>query len=602
MNVRRSIPWVLTSLILLAQPASVWSQQRDFCDQIRAQEGSIAACEIEIGGNLIIGISNEKLADAISAIQKETLNSELGAELSSLIDQLSYEIGVRRSATERFLRILGEQDVSPEDLGAKLEEIAVRHKDLLSQLRAVRAGDSDVQRLREEVTDALDAGTYDLAEAKLLEARETIRAARGQLIAELEGESIAEASIEAEIGTLKQAQLCYLDAAGHFESAANLVPSSQNEMRARYLYWQANALYLQGRNRGSKDALQRARGLFEQILTILARESTPLEWAEIQRSLGDVLEGIGNHQTGTAPFKEAVARYRLAQEEITRELAPVAWASIQTDIGIVLEALSNREGNAERLREAMAAYDLALEELPRDREPLQWAFAQVNLGDVLISLGQREDRIDRFEEAIIRYQLALEEFTREHTPHRWALAKFNLASANVDIGIREDRDSLLHLALTDQRLAMEVISRVRRPRLWAAKQMELAVTLAVVGVAESGTTSLREAEARLRQTLEEYTRGSNPLSYATAKINLSIVLAFIGEREGEEALLIEGAAAFRDALDELHRERGLSQWNMTQVNSSKAGLPLQSFDGQANNHRSIGAILEDIERGSSVYV
>ena len=226
-GLRIPFSWVVAFLVLV-QPTPSWTQQSKHCQQIRAKEGSIAACEIEVGGNLTIGVSNEELAEAVREIQKETLNSEVSAELSSLIDQLSYEIGVRASATESFLRILGEQNVPLEHLNAKLEEIALRHKELLFQFEEVRADDPAVQQLREEVTTALDAGKYGLAEAKLFEAREIIRASRKQLMAKIEAESMAEASIEGEIGALRQAQLCYLDAASHFESAANLVPSSQN--------------------------------------------------------------------------------------------------------------------------------------------------------------------------------------------------------------------------------------------------------------------------------------------------------------------------------------------------------------------------------------
>ena len=43
----------------------------------------------------------------------------------------------------------------------------------------------------------------------------------------------------------------------------------------------------------------------------------PLEWAEIQRSLGDVLTSLGDQQTRTALFDEAIARFRLSQEELT---------------------------------------------------------------------------------------------------------------------------------------------------------------------------------------------------------------------------------------------------------------------------------------------
>jgi tetratricopeptide (TPR) repeat protein len=84
-----------------------------------------------------------------------------------------------------------------------------------------------------------------------------------------------------------------------------------------------------------------------------------------QVNLGNALQALGEHESGTARLEEAVAAYRAALEEWTRERVPLDWAATQVNLGIALWTLGERESGTARLEEAVAAYRAALNDPQR---------------------------------------------------------------------------------------------------------------------------------------------------------------------------------------------------------------------------------------------
>ena len=80
--------------------------------------------------------------------------------------------------------------------------------------------------------------------------------------------------------------------------------------------------------------------------------------------------------------------------------------------------LGERESGTARFEEAVAAYGEALEERTRERVPLDWAGTQNNLGNALYTLGEREAEKDKakgcatLKTARAHYTAALVEFRR----------------------------------------------------------------------------------------------------------------------------------------------------------------------------------------------
>jgi tetratricopeptide (TPR) repeat protein len=156
--------------------------------------------------------------------------------------------------------------------------------------------------------------------------------------------------------------------------------------------------------------------------------------SEGQRGL--VLWRLGERESGTAKFEEAVTTYREALKEFTRERVPLDWAQTQNNLGNALRALGERESGTAKLEEAVAAYREALKERSRERAPLDWAQTQNNLGNALRALGERESGTAKLEEAVTAYRETLKERTRDRVPLQWAISLGNQGIALMHLAER----------------------------------------------------------------------------------------------------------------------------------------------------------------------
>ena len=186
------------------------------------------------------------------------------------------------------LIILGKRDVPPEDRAERLVETIRQQNETIRSLRSeVRGVDPDLDQLRTAAADAIEAGAPAKADSLLAELEEKEDNLR------LEEQLLAAASTKAERGRIALSELRYLDAAGHFDRAANKVPRSSQEGYLDYLHQAATAYYRQsdefGDNEAAAEAIERYRGL----LGHYPRERVPLDWAMTQNNLGNALADLG---------------------------------------------------------------------------------------------------------------------------------------------------------------------------------------------------------------------------------------------------------------------------------------------------------------------
>ena len=113
-------------------------------------------------------------------------------------------------------------------------------------------------------------------------------------------------------------------------------------------------------------------------------------------------------ESGTARLQEAVAADREALNELTRERAPLQWAEIQKNMGDALGALGLRESGTATLEKSLAAYREALKEFTKARTPLEWARTVGKEGVVLMHIAERKRNVAQAETALERIKLALE--------------------------------------------------------------------------------------------------------------------------------------------------------------------------------------------------
>ena len=210
---------------------------------IERTQGLITNITVNFTGGCTAGISLAQLQQIID----DLLNNRV-VSLESF-EELAQRFGVTRMALTKFFRILGERNVSVEDLDAKLREIAAHHLTLLKQAEPVLGEDPQVEALKKAAFTSIGAGDYARAQALLEQASEAdvVAARKAQDAVNKAREAVDKAQdianrrlvtaakTKADLGQLKLTQLQYGAAAQEFEAAADLVPASEPLIRALYL-------------------------------------------------------------------------------------------------------------------------------------------------------------------------------------------------------------------------------------------------------------------------------------------------------------------------------------------------------------------------------
>jgi tetratricopeptide (TPR) repeat protein len=514
--------------------------------QVRADSGGIAIGGSVTGSTVIIGIPQEKVDELVRDAKRslEELTVQQRESIALLKEKLDLNLGQVRAA----LGILGENDIPPERLAAKLVEIAERFKDLQATASVQPGDDPKIAAVKADAQKAIEAGELAKADALFADVETEQRRALDRL-------AVNAAETSARRGEIALTRLRYAEAATHFANAAAVFPpnGAHEDKRISYLTNEANALYQQGDELGDNGALLSALERRRRLAELMTRERARLEWPRVQNSLGIAIFTLGQRESGTARLEEAVAIHREVLKEPIRESVPLEWAMAQSGLANALQAIGARESGTAKLEQAVAAYREALKERTRERVPLQWAATQNNLGTALASLGERGSGTAKLEEAVAAFREALQEYTRERAPLDWAMAQNNLGTVLSELGRTNE-------AVAAYREALKERTRERVPLQWAATQSNLGSALGALGGRESGTAKLEEAVAAYREALKEYTRERAAPEWATTQNNLGVELRRLGERESGTAKLEEAATAFHEALKERTRERMPLDW------------------------------------------
>src|SRR5262249_49684245 len=240
------------------------------------------------------------------------------------------------SQVRAALAILGENDIPPERLAAKLVEIAERFKDLQATASAQPGDDPKIAALKADAQKAIAVGELARADALFADAETEQRRALDRL-------AVNAAETSARRGEIALTRLRYREAAAHFASAATVFPpnSPYEGKRVSYLQKEASALYQQGYELGDNGPLEERSAMLgallsaierrKRLLELIPRERGPLEWAVTQNNLGIALRTLGEREGDTARLEEAGAAFRGAPKERTRERVPLQWAEAQSD-------------------------------------------------------------------------------------------------------------------------------------------------------------------------------------------------------------------------------------------------------------------------------
>jgi tetratricopeptide (TPR) repeat protein len=486
-----------------------------YAQQIRAETGGIAIGGSVAGSTINIGVPPEQLA---ALVRQAT---DLSETQKKVIAKLEDELDLNQRQIRAALGILGENDIPPERLAAKLVEIAERFKDLQATASAQPGDDPKIAALKADAQKAVDAGELTKADALLADVETEQRRALDRL-------AVDAAETSARRGEIALTRLRYAEAATHFAKAAAIFPpnSAHEDKRISYLTNEANALYQQGEELGDNSALLLAIERRRRLAELITSERAPLEWPRVQNALGIALFTLGEREGGTARLEEAITIHRGVLTQPIRERLPLEWAMAQSGVANALQVIGMREGGTLKLEQAIAAYQEALKERTRERAPLQWATTQNNLGSALASLGERQSGTSKLEQAVAAFREVLLEYTRERAPLDWAMTQNNLGTVLWRLRRTEE-------AIAAFREALKERTRERVPLQWAATQSNLGNALGALGGRESGTAKLEEAVAAFREALKERTRERMPIEWAQSFGNEGVALILLAERRAD---------------------------------------------------------------------
>src|SRR5215467_12298216 len=207
--------------------------------QVRADTGSIAIGGSVTASTVIVGIPQEKVDELVRDAKRPL--EELTVQQRENIALLKEKLDLNERQVRAALGILGENDISPERLAAKLVEIAERFKDLQATASAQPGDDPKINALKTDAQKAIETGELAKADALLADVETEQRRALCRL-------AVNAAETSAQRGEIALARLRYAEAATHFAKAAAVFPPSSphEDKRISYLTNEANALYQQG--------------------------------------------------------------------------------------------------------------------------------------------------------------------------------------------------------------------------------------------------------------------------------------------------------------------------------------------------------------------
>jgi len=211
-------------------------------------------------------------------------------------------------------------------------------------------------------------------------------------------------------------------------------PDSSIAIQDAFLHTRGN--YEQ--HRYSTNVLESARDVLASKLTDESREQTPLEWAEVQNSLGNVLAALAQQSVDVALYERAIAAFMAALQVFTQAQSPYDWAETLYNLATARQALGRQLDDAKLLKESVDGYTDALLEWSRDESPVEWASTMFQLGATFHTHGKLLKGNRTFQKSVVSFKNALKGFDADS--HALALAASHNSCGTV----------LHHLAESEQ--------------------------------------------------------------------------------------------------------------------------------------------------------
>lgn len=197
--------------------------------------------------------------------------------------------------------------------------------------------------------------------------------------------------------------------------------------------------------RGNFEQLRFSSAVFEDMskaldatLTDELRAKEPLDWAETQNRLGNILGGLGQVQGDTAHYAKAAECFSFALEEYSQEKTPMEWAETQTNLATALQAQGRLESDAKILSKAVDAYTAALLVYSKTDTPEQWKRVMILQGMAMHSHGLLLKGNRTFQKAVVAYKNAIAELDADNYAFELAAAHNNCGAVLHNLAESEE--------------------------------------------------------------------------------------------------------------------------------------------------------------------
>jgi tetratricopeptide (TPR) repeat protein len=275
---------------------------------------------------------------------------------------------------------------------------------------------------------------------------------------------------------------------------------------------QDNFLHTRGnfeQHRFGTSVLESAR---ESLLTELSREQSPLEWAAIQNSLGNILAALGQQRMDVALYERAIAAFHFALEEFTQGDSSSEWATAQYNLGTATQALGRQQGDSKLLKTSVDAYTNALLVWMREQAPDEWAFTMFQLGASFYEHGKLLRGNRTFQKSVVAFKNALTAFDADNHPLALAATHNSRGVALQNLGESEENADRLQEAIRSYDTALTVCLEQQLPfHLAVLCRVNRSTTRAVLAELTSDSVIAEEAADDFELIIECFPHALQPL-------------------------------------------------------------------------------------------
>jgi len=243
------------------------------------------------------------------------------------------------------------------------------------------------------------------------------------------------------------------------ELAAAAVPDTKAAVADNFRFTRGN--YEQ--HRFSSKIFESLREALEVSLTDQYRDQDPLDWAEKQNCLGNILAALGQQRRDAELFERAIQCFSNALEEFRQENSPLQWAATQYNLGTASQALGRLLDATKPLKIAVDAYTNALLVWTRDESPEDWMFTMHQLGDTFHAYGKLLKGNRQFQKSVVAYKNALAVLDADNYALELTATHNNRAAALHHLGESEENPDRINEAINSYEKALTVSMEQQLP-------------------------------------------------------------------------------------------------------------------------------------------